>query len=94
MEYLATNGRRIIIIGQYSVNGSVQLTGFPEVWGSSLPYISNSSIPDTNRGLDWTGTANNSNISTATEISCITIHAIPANYMRIPVFSRVVRSRN
>ena len=50
MEYLTTNGRRILIIGQSYINGSVQFTGFPEVWGSSMPYIYNDIIPDTNRG--------------------------------------------
>ena len=39
IDYLTTNGRRIRIIGQYSVNRSVQFTGFPEVWGSNMPYI-------------------------------------------------------
>ena len=53
MEYLTTGIRRITIIGKYSVNGSVQFTGFPEVWGSSMPYISNTTISYANRG--WVG---------------------------------------
>ena len=66
MEYLTNNGQHIRIIGHSSVNGSVQFTGSPEVWGINLSYISNASIPDTNRGWGWTGTSSNSTFSTVT----------------------------
>ena len=48
-DYLTTDGRRIRIIGQYSVNGSVQFTDFPEVWGIILLYMSNATILDANK---------------------------------------------
>ena len=46
MEYLDTDREQNIIIGQYSVNMSVQFGGITEIWGISLPYISNATIPD------------------------------------------------
>ena len=66
--YLNTNGQHIRIIGKYSFNGSVQFTGFPGAWSSSLPYISNATIPDTNRGWGWNIIASNITSSTATGI--------------------------
>ena len=94
MDYFSTDGRRIRIIGQYYVNGSVQLNGVLEVWISSLLYISNATITDTNRGWGWTGTAINSTISTATVIWGTPINTSTANSPRIPVIYCVARSRN
>ena len=39
-DYLAKNGRRIRIIRELSVNGSVQFLGLSDqAWGSGFPYI-------------------------------------------------------
>ena len=49
-EYLTPYGRQNRIIGQCYVNGSVQFTGFTEIWGSRLTYIYNAAIPDATIG--------------------------------------------
>ena len=87
--YLIADGRRIRIIGKDSVTGSVKFTGSPEVWGSSLIYISDAAIPDTNKGWGWTGTDRNITGSTVTGSWVRTIHSSPDNSPRIPVFSSV-----
>ena len=90
-EYLNNDGRRIRIIGKYFVNGSVQFTGFPEDWGSNLPYISITYILDTNIGRGWKGTYSTS--STATIIWGITINTSTDNSPRSTLHSCVVYSR-
>ena len=41
-NYLSENGRQIKIIGQLSVNNSVQVLGFSDqAWGIGLPFICN-----------------------------------------------------
>ena len=41
-DYLAENGRQILIIGQLSVNDSIPFLGFSDqAWGSVLPFITN-----------------------------------------------------
>ena len=41
-DYIAKNGRQIPIIGQLSVNGSVQFLGLTDqAWGSGFPFITN-----------------------------------------------------
>ena len=94
MEYFTTNGRRIRIIGQYYCNGSVKFTGLPVFWGSSQNYISNATIPDTNRGFGCTVTDINRTSSSAIGSWSITIDNSPENSPRSPVRYRVVRSRN
>ena len=39
--YLSENGRRNHIIGEISINGSVQFIGLSQIWGSRFLYIFN-----------------------------------------------------
>ena len=94
MYYMTTGGRRIKIIGQSSVNGNVQFPGFSEIWGMSISYITNFTIPDTNRGWGWNGIDGNSTNSTDTYILGRTIDTSPDNPPSSPVFSCVVWSCN
>ena len=58
-NYLAENGRRIPVIGQVSINGSIKLSGIPaNAWGCRLPFIEN--LQDTTVFSGW-GDADNSN---------------------------------
>ena len=40
-NYLSENGRRNQVIGELSINGSVQFIGLYQIWVSGLPYITN-----------------------------------------------------
>ena len=91
MDYLTTDGRLNRIIGQYSVNESVQFTGIPEIWVSSLRYISNSTITDATILWGWTGTDSHSTNSTGTGIWGSLENASPANSLRCPICSRVIK---
>ena len=99
IDYLTPDRRRNIIIGKCSVNGSLQFTGFPEIWDSGLPYISNDELPDATRGWGRNGTDRNS-FTAAIKIPGFTgnwgstINAIPDNSPRSPVCYLVVHSRN
>ena len=55
-EYLTPEKMINRIICQCSVNESVQLTGFPKIWGSSLTYIYNAALLDATKGWGWNGT--------------------------------------
>ena len=92
-EYLTPDGRQNIIIGQSSVNGSVKVTGFTEIWGSSLPYISYAALLDETRGWVWTTASYRTN-PTPTERLGSSTNAIPDNYLWSTFRSRVVRSHN
>ena len=41
-EYLSANGWHNRIIGEISINNSVQFFGLSEIWGSELLYVANS----------------------------------------------------
>ena len=69
-NYLDLNGRRIAIIGKFSVNGSVQFLGFSDqTLGSGLPYIVNlldkfdttGCVISNNSNHIWRGCFKNSN---------------------------------
>ena len=58
-NYLAENGCRTPVIGQFSITGSVKLLGIPfSAWGHVLLFIENLQAPTATYG--W-GDANNSN---------------------------------
>ena len=66
-KYLAENGRRILIIGQLSVNDSVQFLGlYDQAWGSGLPFIAN--LLDHVGSTAW-GSSNNSNDNWGVQIN-------------------------
>ena len=57
--YFAENGRRIPIIGQISINGSVELLGSPaDAWGFGLPFIENLQAPTVPSGWEDSDTSN------------------------------------
>ena len=45
-DYISENGRQNQIIGELPMNGSVQLIGLSEIWGSGFPFIPNPRAPD------------------------------------------------
>ena len=99
-DYLTADGKRNSIIGQASVNGRGQFIDIPEVWGSSLTYVSNDVITEY-RGWGaggWTGTdITNStamNRPSSTGKWGRTINDSPDDFPRSPVYSCIVRSRN
>ena len=98
MDYLTPDGRQNKIIVQCSVNGSVKFTGFPKIWGNSLPYIPNTALPYATRGWGWTTDIHSTNYTSTIHIPSYTgnwgrnTNASPANYPRSPVLSSVVRS--
>ena len=91
-NFLTVDKRRIQIIGQESVNGSVQFSGFTEAYGSSLLFNSNSAIPVEDIG--WGGTARNNTSYPATFSWGKNINSSPDNSLRSPVLSHVAMSRN
>ena len=97
---MTADGRRNSTIGKASVNGSVQFIGLPEVLGTSLPYVSNGVITDYRGWGAWGWTVTDITNSTAINSPSYTgnwgrnINTSPADYSRIPVRPRVVRSRN
>ena len=81
-EYLTNYGQKNRFICQYSVIGSAKFTIFNEIWGNSLPYISNSAIPDGTKGLGWKGTAIHRNNYTATGILGSSTNTSPFKSLR------------
>ena len=71
-HYLTPDGWRNIIIGQCSVNGSIQFTGFPKIWGNSLPYIPNTALPYATRGWGWTTDIHSTNYTSTIHIPSYT----------------------
>ena len=58
-NYLAENGRRIPVIGQLSIYGSVKLLGIlADAWGHVLPFIENLQAPTVPSGCGDTNTSN------------------------------------
>ena len=49
-EYFSENGQHNRIIGELSINGSVQFIGISDIWGSVLPFIPNPRAPDISSG--------------------------------------------
>ena len=50
-QYFAENERRIPVIGQISIKGSVKLLGIPDdAWGCGLPFIENTQSPTVPHG--------------------------------------------
>ena len=93
VEYCTIDRRLYVIIGQYYVNWSIQVTEISKTSCSILTYISNTPLPDTTRGFVCTGTSIQSTNYTAIVIWCRTINTSPDNFPRIIVRSRVVKSR-
>ena len=54
-EYISENGRRNQIIGELSINGSVQFIGISDIWGSWFSFIPNTMAPEIFSGLGSTG---------------------------------------
>ena len=58
-NYLAENGRRITVIGQISIKGSVKRLGIPsDAWGCGLPFIENIQDPTVTHGWGDEDTSN------------------------------------
>ena len=66
-EYFSENGRRNRIIGELSINGSVQFIRLSKIWGSILTFIPNPRDPDISSRWGSTGPAN-SNENTGSNI--------------------------
>ena len=49
-KYLSDNRCRNWIIGEISINGSIQFIRLPEIWVSGLPFIENPRAPEATRG--------------------------------------------
>ena len=60
-DYLAENGRWIVIIRELSVNDSVQFLGFSDqARGSGFAYIAN--LLDQNEAIGWVSSSNSNHI--------------------------------
>ena len=57
-EYLSADGRCNRIIGELSINESLQSIRLSEIWGSGLPYIFNHRAPEATRVWGSTGFTN------------------------------------
>ena len=98
-NYIAENGCQIMIVGQPSVNNSVQFLGLSDqAWGSGLPFISNLLVYIK---TTWWGSYNNSNqkwgghFKDANIITNVTwgasVEASPANLPRSTGHPRAAR---
>ena len=57
-EYFSENGQRNCIIGELSINISIQFIGLSKIWGSGFPFIPSPRAPDISSGWGSTGDAN------------------------------------
>ena len=88
-NYLAKNGRRIPVIGQISINRSVEPLSIPaDAWGCGLPFIENVQAPTDTTGWGHGGTSNqNWGVTLGVSYSIVSVawgSTIPARSAYIP----------